>query len=461
MSPLHPSALFVPEIKQLLGKKEYKELKQDLLEINPADLAEGWDRFTPFERIVLFKLLPIVRAAELFEELDVPHQTHLLSSLELGSLGPVLEDVGEATSGSLFHRLPERTVRRMSNMVRRAQSARPGTDVVFPPNTAGSLMHTDILNLGPKMTAQQALDQVRAASRLHRTSDLNVLYVTDEPGRLMGALTPQSLIAAPRDMRLSQIMGPVQLIKVRADVDQEEAAKVFSKYKLLAAPVVDQDNRLLGVLTVDDILHVISQEATEDIAKMAGTTAEELDVATAGRVARLRMPWLVTTCVAEVVVGAIVHRFEATLAQAVALASFMPLIAAMGGNVGTQSSTLCVRGLATGDLAIKDWRRVTQREMLAGLYMGLGYGLFVGLITGAVFYSRFGLGFPVVVATGVLVSMTVASTLGAIQPFLLTRLGLDPAVAVGPLVSTMTDLLSVTAYLSLATLALSMGWMAR
>lgn len=459
MSPLHPSALFVPEIKQLLGKKEYKELKQDLLEINPADLAEGWERFSPFERIVLFKLLPIVRAAELFEELDVPHQAHLLSTLELGSLGPVLEDVGAETAPSLFHRLPDRTVRRMSNMVRRAQSARPGTDVVFPPHTAGSLMHTDILNLGPKMTAQQALDQVRVASRLHRTSDLNVLYVTDEPGRLMGALTPQALISAPRDMRLSQIMGPVQLIKVRADLDQEEAAKVFSKYKLLAAPVVDQDNRLLGVLTVDDILHVISQEATEDIAKMAGTTAEELEDATAGRVARLRMPWLITTCLAEVGVSAIVRGFESTLAQAVALASFMPLIAAMGGNVGAQSSTLCVRGLATGHIQPSQWKKMAQRELRAGIYMGLGYGVAVGLAAAVIYWGRFGAAFPVVVGLGVLFSMTVASTMGAVEPFVLHHFKMDPAVAVGPLVSTMTDLLSVTAYLSLAALALSMGWM--
>lgn len=459
MSPLHPSALFVPEIKQLLGKKDYKELKQDLLEINSADLAEGWDRFSPFERIVLFKLLPIVRASELFEELDVPQQAHLLSTLEWGSLGPVLEDVGPEAASALFHRLPDRTVRRMSNMVRRAQSVRPGRDLVFPPNTAGSLMHTDVLNLGPKMTSQQALDQVRVASRLHRTSDLNVLYVTEESGRLMGTLTPQALIAAPRDMRLAQIMSPVQLIKVRADLDQEEAAKVFSKYKLVAAPVVDQDNRLLGVLTVDDILHVISQEATEDIAKMAGTTAEELEDATAGRVAQLRMPWLITTCLAEVGVSAIVRGFEHTLAQALALASFMPLIAAMGGNVGTQSSTLCVRGLATGHIQPSHWKKMAQRELRAGIYMGLGYGVAVGVAAAVIYWGRFGAAFPVVVGLGVLFSMTVASTMGAVEPFVLHYFKMDPAVAVGPLVSTMTDLLSVTAYLSLAALALSLGWM--
>ncbi len=459
MTSIQPSALFVPEIKQLLARRSYKELKGDLQEINPADLAEGWDRFTLFEQIVLFKLLSIVRAVELFEELDVPHQMHLLSALEPGTLGPAIEEVGAAAVPQIFHRLPDRAVRRMTRMIRRAHSSRPGSDLVFPPHTAGGLMHTDILTLAPRLTAQQALDQVRAASRLHRMSDLTVIYVTDDQGRLMGALSPRALIAAPRDMRLSQIMGPVQLIKVRADVDQEDAAKVFSKYKLLAAPVVDADNRLLGVLTVDDILHVISQEATEDIAKMAGTTAEELEDASPGRIARLRMPWLVTTCVAEIVVGFIVHRFEATLAHAIALASFMPLIAAMGGNVGTQSSTVCVRGLATGHLLPKDWRRLTWREFLAGLYMGAGYGAAVGAVSALIFSGRFGWAFPFVVAVGVLFSMTVASTLGALQPFLLHRLRVDPAIAVGPLVSTLTDLVSVMTYLSLATAALAAGWL--
>jgi len=459
MNGLQPSALFVPEIKPLLAQRRYKELKQDLQEINPSDLAEGWDRFTPFEQVILFKLLPALLAMELFEELEPTQQILLVSTLDLTALGPVLETVSPEEASALFHRLPERTVRRMARVIRQTQSVRLGRDLVFPPQTAGGLMHTDILTLSPRLTAQQGLDQVRAASRLHRMGDLNVIYVTDEQGHLMGSLSPRALIAAPRDMRLSQFMGPVQLIKIRADLDQEEAAKVFSKYKLIAAPVVDSDNRILGVLTVDDILHVISQEATEDIAKMAGTTAEELEEASPGRVARLRMPWLITTCLAEMVVGLIVHRFEGVLAQVIALAGFMPLIAAMGGNVGTQSSTVCVRGLATGHLVPSDWKRLARRELLAGLYMGGGYGLAVALVTWVLYQGRFGLAFPVVVGAGVLFSMTLASTMGAVQPFLLHRLKIDPAVAVGPMVSTLTDLLSVSAYLSLAWLSLSLGWL--
>ncbi|HNA61030.1 MAG TPA: magnesium transporter, partial [Elusimicrobiota bacterium] len=205
----------------------------------------------------------------------------------------------------------------------------------------------------------------------------------------------------------------------------------------------------------------ISQEATEDIAKMAGTTAEELEEASPGRIARLRMPWLITTCLAEGVVSAIVRGFETTLAQAVALASFMPLIAAMGGNVGTQSSTLCVRGLATGHVQPGDWKKMARREFLAGLYMGAGYGLAVAAVAFVTYHGRFGFAFPVVVFTGVLFSMTIASTMGAIEPFILHSFKMDPAVAVGPLVSTMTDLMSVTAYLTLATIALSAGWLVR
>lgn len=458
MTDVQSSALFLPEIKDLLARRDYRELKAFLSELNPADLAEGWPRFSPFERILLFKLLSIVRAAELFEEVEPAAQVDLLAALDRGALGPVAESL-DAESSGLFHRLPERVTRRLWGLLRRAPPLRSDADRLFAPHTAGALLRTDALALSPKLTAQQALDQVRLASRLHRMGDGTAVYVADEGGRLLGELSARALIAAPRDMRLSQIMAPVQLIKIRADLDATEAARVFAKFKLVAAPVVDDENRLLGVLTADDILSVVNREATEEIARMAGTRAEELDAATPGRVARIRMPWLAATCLAEILVGAIVHRFEATLAQAVALASFMPLIAAMGGNVGTQSSTVCVRGLATGDLDPRDWRRLGFREFRAGLYMGAGYGGLVAVVAWGVFRRQLGGVFPLVVGAGVLISMTVAATLGSIQPFVLHRLKMDPAVAVGPLVSTLTDLMSVSVYLGLATLALSAGWL--
>jgi magnesium transporter len=461
MTALRSSLLFIPELKDLLQRKDYRGLKAALAEIPAADLADGWGEFSPLPQIVLFKLLPVSRALDVFEELQPTEQMRLLCALEFGSLGPVLEDVPAKEAARLFHRLPERVVRRLTIPLRQVQGDPAGRRLPFPDGSAGALMHTDALELHPQMTATQALDRVRAASRLHRLGDLHVFYVTDDRGRLLGSLSPRALIAAPLGMTLGEIMAPVQLIKIRADAEAAEAAKIFAKYKLVAAPVVDGENHLLGVLTVDDILHVVSQEATEDIAKMAGTTAEELESGSALRVARLRMPWLATTCLAEVVVGGIVRGFEHTLAQVVALASFMPLIAAMGGNVGTQSSTLCVRGLATGHIQPHHWRKLALREFLAGLTMGAGYGLTVGIVAFAIYHTRFGPVFPLIVGGGVFFSMTVASTLGALQPFLLHRLKMDPAVAVGPLVSTITDLLSVTAYLSLAALAHSAGWLVK
>lgn len=451
MSPVHSSALFVPELKQLLAARAYRELKKDLAEISPVDLAEGWRHFSPAEQTLLFKLLSIKRATEIFEELEVKEQMHLLSTLEPGSLGPALEGMSPAEAESLFHRLPERVVKKMAGLLRRGQVEKVACQQTFLPGTAGSLMHTEILELHPQQTVRQALEHVRASSRLHRMGELYTLYVTDGQGRLLGVVSPRALIAAPQDMKLSEIMSPVQLIKVRADADQEEAAKVFSKYKLISAPVVDGENRLLGVVSVDDILRVIHQEATEDIAKMAGTGAGELETGSIFRVVRLRMPWLLASWAGGLVASFVIGRFETTLSQVVALASFMPVIAGMGGNVGTQSSTIVVRGLATGHIQLGEIPRMIWRELRIGLVLGLGYGVLLAALA----YFRFGgelpLVFPLVVGCGICTSMTVAAVMGAVTPMIVKRLNVDPAVCSAPFVSTATDIVSLLTYFSIAT----------
>lgn len=447
---MKPSALFLPEIKQLIAEKAFRDLKRMLVEINPVDLAEGFDALSPFEKLVVFKLLPVVRAMEVFEELEAVDQAYFLSTLEPGVLGPVLEGMAPAEVQSLFHRLPERSVRRMSVIMRRIQRDGSAPTAEFPPHTAGALMHADVLlELHPSQTAQQALEIVRAASRLHRMHDLNVLYVTDPQGRLMGSLSPRALIAAPRDLRLGEIMSPVQLVKVRAETDQEEAAKMFERFKLVAAPVVDAENRLLGVLSSSDILSVVSQEATEDIAKMAGTGAEELETGSLLRIVRLRMPWLLASWLGGLGASLVIGRFEYALSKVVALAAFMPVIAGMGGNVGTQSSTIVVRGLATGHINVTDIFLMAWRELRVGLVLGICYGLLLGGV--AVFRTgELPWTFPLVVGMGICTSMTVAATMGAMTPMLVKRLGVDPAVCSAPFVSTATDLLSLATYFSLA-----------
>jgi magnesium transporter len=450
MSTLHPSALFVPEIKQLLAQKNYRELKRDVAEINPVDLAEGWAAFSAAEQVVLFKLLAPTRAMELFEELELPEQMHILSTLEPGAIGPVLEHVPPPEAAALFHRLSDRTVRRMMAQVKRERIERVERQVTLTPGSAGALMHTDVLDLRPNQTVHQALERVRASSRLHRMAKMYTLYVTDEQGRLMGSVSPRALIAAPSDIKLGEIMSPCQLIKVRADSDQEEAAKVFSKYQLINAPVVDAENHLLGVLSVDDMLHVISQEATEDIAKMAGTEAGELEAGSLMRVVRLRMPWLLASYAGGVVASLVIARFEHTLSSIVALAAFMPVIAGMGGNVGTQSSTIVVRGLATGHIQLREIGRMVWRELRVGVLLGLCYGVLLGGLAHFRFGGSVSWLFPLVVGLGICTSMTVAAVMGALTPMTIKRLNIDPAVCSAPFVSTATDILSLLTYFSIA-----------
>jgi len=446
-----PSALFTPEIKQLLAEKNYKELKAFLQTIGSVDLAEGWSAFSPAEQVILFKLLSIARAVEIFEELEVEQQMHLLSTLEPGALGPVLEEVDPKDAARLFHRLPERVVKRMMGLLKREKVERISAVLSFPEGAVGSRMKTDVLDLRPNHTVRQALDKLRVSTRLHQAGELEPLYVVDDKGRLLGMVSPRALIAAPSDMKLSDVMGPVQLIKIRAESDQEDAAKIFTKYKLLNAPVVDAENRLLGSISVDDILTVVSEEATEDIAKMAGTGAGELETGSIAHVVRLRMPWLLASWFGGILASFVISRFEHTLTQVVALASFMPVIAGMGGNVGTQSSTIVVRGLATGRIEVKEMSRMIWRELRIGLLLGLGYGALLGSLA----YFRFGrtisLAFPVVVALGILTSMTVAAVMGALTPMVVKQLKVDPAVCSAPFVSTATDIISLLTYFTFAT----------
>lgn len=249
-------------------------------------------------------------------------------------------------------------------------------------------------------------------------------------------------------------MTSARFIQIAATADQEDAARLVSKYNLISAPVVDENNRLVGVLMIDDVLDIIQREASEDIAKMAGTRPEEFGARNILRVVRLRLPWLVASILGGFLVSVVIRHFEGTLIKVVALASFMPLIAAMGGNVGAQSATIIVRSLAMGHLQLKEWSKAMVREFSVGMLLGLSYGLLVGAFAYLLYGQYLGLYFALVVSLGMVVSMTVAATIGAVEPFIFERMGIDPATATGPLITTTTDLIATTAYLALATAVL-------
>ena len=449
-------ALFFPEIRELLQEKNYSLLKQVLKAVSPLDFADVWARFTEQERVQIFKMLPSISALKLFEILDIADQRFLLAQLNDESVTPLLDNIDSPNLAKIFHKMSPRAVKKMTGLIKR-QEALAHIDIVmkFPERTAGSLMHPEFVRLSPKMTAKQALHRLQAITRPGQKEHLYSLYVTDEDLRVLGTLSLQDIVSMPEDELLHEMMSSVEQIKVSPETDQEEVAKLFSKYQLTSAPVVDKEKHLLGVLTVGDILSVVRQEATEDIAKMAGTRAKDLGEESVFKIVFFRMPWLIVTLGGGMLISLIIHHFQPVLAKVIALASFSPLIAGMGGNVGSQSATIVVRSLALGHLEDRATQiRTVLREFGVGVMLGAIYGMALAVFAYAIYGHQYGIEFGFIVAVGMGTSMTVAATMGALEPILFHRIGIDPATATGPLITTITDIISNFTYFALATLLL-------
>lgn len=450
-------ALFLPELKQLLAEKDLPTLKSVLREINPVDLAEGWKQFSREEQLQLFQLLGTRKAVVVFEELDMADQVYLLNAMSSEATSQMMQELPPGEVAHLFRKLPPRVIKRLKNLVKRQEAMeRIEQTQAYPRNAVGSIMHTEVIRLKESMSTSQALELIRAVSRthVHEQGILTNLYVINGQGRLAGFVPLQTLVAAPHDSRVAELMTPAHTIAVQATADQEEAAQLVTKYNLLSAPVVDAEERLVGVLLIEDVLDIVQKEASEDIAKMAGTRLEEFTARNVPRIVRMRLPWLVASIAGELLVSVVVKHFEATILQVVALASFMPLIAAMGGNVGAQSATIVVRSLATGHLQLKEWYKAMLRECAVGLLLGISYGVVVGGFAYILYGQELTWHFGMVVMLGMVTSMTVAATIGAIEPFVFERVGIDPATATGPLITMTTDLIATSAYLALATVVL-------
>lgn len=445
--------LLFPEIKELLGEKNFPLLKQLLKDVNPIGLSDFWDKLSIEEQIEIFKLLPENSALKLFEMLELPAQQSLLSRLDDINVAPLLENVDSPELAKIFHQMSPRSVKKMRQLIKRQEAlAHIDLNMKFHEHTVGSRMHPEFIKLSPRMSARQALSTLQAIARPNQKEHLFALFVTDPTGKVLGSLSLQDLLAAPEHEKLIELMSSVEPYKIFPEMDQEEAARLFTKYDLTSVPVVDAGDKLLGVLTARDILDVERQEATEDIAKMVGTQALDLRESSAFKTVWYRTPWLVVTLLGEMVVSVIIKNYEPVLAKVIALASFSPLISAMGGNVGAQSATIVVRSLALGQITTrKEKLRTVVHEFKVGLMLGAIYGIALGVLAYLLYGQRYHWEFGMAVMIGMGTSMTVASTMGAIEPIFFHRIGVDPATATGPLITTITDIISNLTYYALAT----------
>jgi magnesium transporter len=417
MQHLEPLAHLIPEIKELLAAHDFVTVKELLGDLRPEDLAESWSRLTDHEKVEMFQLLDPKSALILFESLENPDQTFLLRSLEDDSITKILEGMPASDIANIFHTLPKKIRSRMMTLTRHTDAVRRIEKALeYKPNTAGALMHPEYVAINPKMTARDALWLVQSVTHVNEKHLLRSLYVINSKGRLIGGITLEDLISAAPDSLIQDLMTSIIPYKVSPDMDQEHVSELFTRYNVLAAPVVDGEDHILGVVMIDDIIKVVRAEADEDLAKIAGTRADEFRERSFFRIAWIRAPWLLATLATQLVVSMVMKHFQFVLQEVIALATFLPLVAAMGGNVGSQSAMISVRSLALGQNKGKAKLLAVAREGATGMLLGLGYGLLVGGIAYLMYGDQYGINFVLVVGTAVFVAMVWASVVGAAGP---------------------------------------------
>ena len=435
----------------LAGKADSPELTGFLEDTHPADLAEILDHLGREEKAVLLGLLKPEKAAQVLPEVDSGSKGDLLGSLEDARLSRILDAMPSDNAADILGSLPEEWERRILRLMRKEEAEDVNQLLKYEEDTAGGIMTPDFFALPGEMKVEEAIERLRRSD----IDSVSYIYVVDDERHLTGVLSLKKLITSSGSIPLKDIMD-TEVIRVTTDVDQEEVANLVRKYNLRALPVVDLTNTLVGRVTVDDVLDVVEEEANEDIYKMAGTGEEELLDRSIFRVARIRLPWLTTTLLGTIISAGIIRAFKVKIeAQTlISLLVFVPAITAMGGNIGLQSSTIVVRGLATGRLDLGYLWKMLFREIRIGALMGLVCGVVVGSV------ARFWQGetfLGLIVAVAMFTAITVAATIGTLAPLALKRLDIDPAVAAGPFVTTSNDITGLLIYFSLAAWLLSLG----
>ena len=437
--------ILVNTLKRLIHRNANNRLRNLVHRTHPADLGRSFAWLPDSGRQRIFNLLDNTEIqAELITELDEKTFEEFSKDLSDARLAQIFVHISEDDTVALLEQLPEEKSTAVLNLMHRADSEKVEELLQFNRQTAGSIMVTDFVAFPENRTSGAAIRNLQ--QEIASAEMPFYLYIIDSEGGLKGVCSLRQLVTVPPDTPLREIMTDM-VISVHTDTDQEEVARMAARYNLLAIPVVDDTGKLVGLVTIDDIVDVIQDEATEDILKMVGAGKDYVETRSIWSSSKIRFPWLSAAGLGGIIAFFIIGRFEKTLSEVVYLAAFIPVVMGMGGNVGTQSATIVVRGLATGALTTHHLWKTVLKEMAVGGMLGCIYGLLLGAV--AHFrYQIWKLG--IVVGGSVVFSMTVAAIVGALLPMVFARLNVDPAVATGPFVTTTLDIVSILAYFAIA-----------
>jgi len=446
------------DIARALDARDFASVRESISQFYPADVGEVIGDLDEEQRALLFRLLPREDAAETFEHLSPEIQEGLLKALGRGQVAAILNDMSPDDRTALLEELPAVVTRQLLALLSPEERKIAVQLLGYPEDSVGRLMTPYVLAVGPNWTVEHALAHIRRHGEDSET--LNVIYVIDPRGQLIDDLRIRQLLLADPESRISGLMDG-HFVALKATDDQEDAVRVFSEYDRVAFPVTDSTGNLLGIVTVDDMLDVVEEEATEDIQKIGGMEALERPYMQASFVTLLRKRaiWLVLLFLAQLLTLNAIGYFSDQISRALFLILFVPLIISSGGNSGSQAATLVVRAMALDEVDLGDWWKVLRREILFGLTLGLflaGIGMArvaLGSSLGESFGENWTLA-AIVIGVSVVGVVIWGVLVGSMLPFVLRALGADPATSSTPFVATIVDVTGLILYLSVASLVL-------
>ena len=437
----------VEELRELLDTKQYTGLRQQLMELNEADIAVLMEEMEEKEMLKIFRILPKDLAADVFSYMEVENQQFIITSLSERDAANIIDNLMADDATDLLEEMPANVVKKLLSLAS-AETRRDINQLLrYPEDSAGSIMTVEFVDLKENLTVANAIERIRNVGVDSET--INICYVLDSRRKLIGTVALRYLLLSSADDIIGDIMNE-NVISINTMMDQEEVARQFQKYDFTAMPVVDQENRLVGIITVDDIVDILTQEATEDIEMMAAILPTDKPYMKTGvwETWKKRIPWLLLLMVSSTFTERIISSAEDALSACVVLTAYIPMLMGTGGNAGGQSSGTIIRGLSLNEIEFEDMFKVIWKELRVAFLCGLS--LFVVCFAKLMLFDKVGMSIAVVICITLVCTLLIAKTVGSVLPMLAQKIGLDPAVMASPFITTIVDALSLIIYFNVA-----------
>ena len=439
-------------LKELLLNRDFTELRKKLSSMNPVDIAEMLRELEIDEQLLVFRLLKKDEAADVFSEMSGDEQKELINGFTDQELSVILDEMDEDDLADMVEEMPAGVVERV--LARTSPEMRNAVNQLlqYKEDSAGAIMTTEYIALKETMSVKEAFDYIRAVA--DEREDVYTCYITSGARMLEGVVTVKEMLLSGLDEQIGTLMNR-NVIHVSTTTDQEEAARLFDKYNLTALPVVDNEGRLVGMITVDDAIDTMREETSEDFEKMAALNPKEEDYFHTSIMehVRNRLPWLLILMFSSIATGLVIEKYELAFQAMPALVALMPMLSDTGGNAGSQTSTLIIRGMALGEIRLSDFLKVVFKESRIALICGLVLGIANGL---RIFIQYHNIVLASIIAITLVLTVIVSKLCGAIMPMLAKKLGMDPAIMASPLLTTVVDVCSVFIYFNIATILMGL-----